>query len=578
MYFPCYTCSYSTTVKCINPPSAVVNPFSAVVKCSEQYQSGESIYCQFDITNHHCVDYHVLKWHTPLEGMTSKYLSVTRDDRALPYDGMLVKWGNPSAREYLLIRAGTTVSSIIDISLAYAMNVTGLYTVQLKTNLKYHRETHDTDFMNTQLHKQTLESTLATFQLIGGGAPKKTMGEHVRQHASTSITKRNAGVGLPPDPRFVGGTAAERALTKEIHRTSYHYISAAEDDIDDNQAHYISWFGVVDAGRIQQVKQNFHDMQNSLEQEIYTYHFNDPRCIPNVYAFTFPDVQDIYLCDKYGHSENVLGVDTKLCTIVHELSHAVSHTEDHVDGRQDCLDLATNDPAMAISNGDNYCYFAETTNIFDYGFDSIARLPNKRTYVTRGNVYIRYSDSSASTINGGYPALLKGSWGDLPDNFHAGFDSMVTLPNGKIYVTKGSQYVRYSDSSAITLDSGYPAQLLFSWGNLPADFSTGFDSAAVLPNDKTYVTSGNQYIRYSDNNAISVDSGYPSSLQGNWGNLPTSFADGFDSMALLGNGKTYVTKSKQYIRYSDSSGTEIDPGYPVPIKGNWGTIHFPGPQ
>ena len=83
------------------------------------------------------------------------------------------------------------------------------------------------------------------------------MGEYFRQCASISVTKRDSGVQqivLLLDPR---GTAAKQALTKEIHRTSYHYISAAEDDIDDNQAHYVSWFGVVDAGRIQQVKPNF---------------------------------------------------------------------------------------------------------------------------------------------------------------------------------------------------------------------------------------------------------------------------------------------------------------------------------
>ena len=46
-------------------------------------------------------------------------------------------------------------------------------------------------------------------------------------------------------------------------------------------------------------------------------------------------------------------MSTKLCTIVHELSHAVSRTNDLAAGRQNCLNLATNDPAVVINNGDN---------------------------------------------------------------------------------------------------------------------------------------------------------------------------------------------------------------------------------
>ena len=155
---------------------------------------------------------------------------------------------------------------------------------------------------------------------------------------------------------------------------------------------------------------------------------------------------------------------------------------------------------------------------------------------------------------------------------------MTTLRNGKTYVTKGSQYVRYSDSSASRVDTGYPLPLQGYWGRLTASFAAGFDSMTVLRNEKTYVTKGSQYIRYSDRSASTVDRGYPKPLQRYWGTLPASFADSFDSMALLGNGKTYVTKNKQYIRYSDSSASRVDPGYPLPIKGNWGTIKFPGPQ
>ena len=183
--------------------------------------------------------------------------------------------------------------------------------------------------------------------------------------------------------------------------------------------------------------------------------------------------------------------------MIHELGHALAKRVDDIEyGRQECLNLAARAPNRAVKNGDNYGYFTETMNIFDYGFDSIERLRNGHTYVTRGNVYICYSDNSGDTVDSGYPSLITtDNWGNLPDRFLAGFDSMVTLRNGKVYVTKGNEYVRYADGSATTIDSGYPLPLQGFWSNtLPAKFTQGFDAMAVLPNGRTYVFKDNQYI------------------------------------------------------------------------------------
>ena len=493
----------------------------------------------------------------------------------------MIKRGRPGATEYQLLKAGHTITTKIDLSVAYAMNEAGEYSLQMQTQVYYHPEAENEASRSRDV-EQTLVSTTVTFQLVEGGIPRKTLGA-LHRRVAIKFNTQQAGyqhqseAGYPLDPKFISGTAAQRALTKEIHRASYHYVSAAGDDIDDNRRHYVSWFGAVDTGHIHHVKQNYQGMKNALERDVITYVFNDPRCRPFTYAFTFKGSRRIWLCNKYIISENILGIDTKLCTIVHQLSNAVMYTNDYTYGRQTCLNLAKNSPNKAVNNGDNYCYHSETTNIFDYGFDSLTRWTNfsRYTYVTRGNIYLRYSDRSASTIDSGYPALIKGNWGNLPDSFVAGFDSMSDLLNGKTCVTKGGYYVSYSGDS---LDP-WVLPLQGFWGQLPANFAAGFDSmvAMFIPNGKTHVSKGIEYIRYSDRSPTIVDPGFPKPLQDekNWWTLPASFANGFDTMAFLGNRKFYVTKNKLYIRYS---GYDIDYSYPRPIKGNWGTIKFPGPQ
>ena len=52
--------------------------------------------------------------------------------------------------------------------------------------------------------------------------------------------------------------------------------------------------------------------------------------------------------------------------------------------------------------------------------------------------------------------------------------------------------------------------------------------------------------------------------------LARSTCETFHGQATLRNGKTYVTKGGQYVRYSDSNAGRVDSGYPRPIQGMWG--------
>jgi len=214
----------------------------------------------------------------------------------------------------------------------------------------------------------------------------------------------------------------------------------------------------------------------------------------------------------------------------------------------------------------------------DYGplisgpFDTMAHLPNGYFYATRGGSYIKYG--SNGTADGDFPKPIRGNWGDLPESFMEGFDTMATLRNGDVYVTKGGLYVKYTDHNATHVSSGYPRPIRGNWGNLPESFNEGFDSMTVLPDGYLHITKGDKWVFYTDDDATSVAGG-PTPIRGSWGNIPESFNGGFDSMATLNNGKTYIFKGTQYVRYSDLSASTVDPGYPKDIAGNWGRASSP---
>ena len=197
-------------------------------------------------------------------------------------------------------------------------------------------------------------------------------------------------------------------------------------------------------------------------------------------------------------------------------------------------------------------------------------LPDGKTYATFGNQYVRYPDAGANKIDAGYAKRIAGNWGLLPPALLDGFDLTATLPDGKTYITKGSQYVRYSETGANTIDPNYPRPIAGNWDNLSATFANGFDTMCTLPDGKTYITKGNQYVRYSDASANVIDPTYPRAIAANWGKLPKAFEVGFDTVCTLPNRKIYFTRDGQYVRYSDASANIVDPGYPKPIVSNWG--------
>lgn len=79
----------------------------------------------------------MLKWRTPLDGITSDCLTVTHNGKKLEYDGILMKRSNPGPDQFLLIPARQTVSSTFDISAGYDTSECGTYSVAVDTYLEY---------------------------------------------------------------------------------------------------------------------------------------------------------------------------------------------------------------------------------------------------------------------------------------------------------------------------------------------------------------------------------------------------------------------------------------------------------
>src|ERR1700759_2845467 len=96
------------------------------LRAEDDYKLGEPVVLTVEVENRGSDALRVLGWGPPFEErFTSSFLRVERDGEVLPYDGRLVKRGDPSADDYLTIGAGETVKTTVDVSAGYPIESPG---------------------------------------------------------------------------------------------------------------------------------------------------------------------------------------------------------------------------------------------------------------------------------------------------------------------------------------------------------------------------------------------------------------------------------------------------------------------
>ncbi len=265
---------------------------------------------------------------------------------------------------------------------------------------------------------------------------------------------------------------------------------------------------------------------------------------------------------------------------------------------------------------------------------------NEVTYLFSGNQYIRYSSSDYRYVDQGYPKEIskylreEEAFRYLPDSFedaiqaqeakgasvyvdavvasensifvfidsnchaasmeaeytsswqHLGkvknriqkenqVDAALVNGQGQVFLFSGEQYVRYSEENYQYVDDGYPKTIATSLAqeegmtDIPNMFHYGLD-AALKGKDGTYYLFKDEYY-YSTNQQQVLP------VEDTWGKTGNAFIKNpadktIDAAFMAADGKLYVFKGEQYIRYCDLEQEYVDEGYPLSIKDEWGDM------
>jgi len=151
--------------------------------------------------------------------------------------------------------------------------------------------------------------------------------------------------------------------------------------------------------------------------------------------------------------------------------------------------------------------------------------------------------------------------------------------SGRTYLFSGDQGVRYSDDTYGFVDDGYPQPLAtiltqeLGLTPLPAAFQYGIDAVLQGQDGQLYVFKDKVFQRSGQ-----ADS---QPIEGVWGTIHNNFgpADSahperisLDAALISPNGSLYAFKGDQYVRYSNPEQAWVDAGFPKLIKDNWGNL------
>lgn len=332
---------------------AAGNPLSVeLVAQSNKSMPTESVRWQITNTSNEAV--YVLRWETPLDGLSRSIFEVSQNGKPVRYMDKLVHWGHPEAKDFVKIAPGQTLSADVNLAASYEMTQAGAYTVNFEGQLSFVmaqdlKSGHVEELGGSQLDADavsiySLGRSPSYYQQLGAVSGPVSAVKAV-SYASCSSSQQTSL-----------GSAHTQAKTYAANSVSY--LNAGT-----RGARYTTWFGSYTSSRYTTVKDHFMKINNALNNGAVTY---DCYCMPSnasAFAYVYPSQPYIiHLCNAFWAAATA-GTDSKGGTIVHEMSHFTVNggTSDYAYGQSAAKSLATRTPAKAVQNADNHEYFAENT-------------------------------------------------------------------------------------------------------------------------------------------------------------------------------------------------------------------------
>lgn len=341
-----------------------INPVSIDLYASSQQEN--SLVVSTVLTNRSSKALYLLKWGTPFEEtLGADIFDVQYNNQSVKYIGRLYNRGEYKDKDFILIQAGESIESSIDLYDNYQINKNGLYSISYKGQIHYRPAVF---IKGESFALQRAEPTGTDTEIY-----------------FNATFERKISYDLPPG--FTNCSIEQSEIVSRAQDFASDMAQVASDAMNNASVptigqRYVQWFGAADVTRHNTVKTNLNNIFNVFETKKINYSCKN-ACDGGAVAYVFSaSPYSIYLCSPFWEQAET-GKDSMAGIIIHELSHfsVVAGARDVTYGYNSSIGIALQRPDDAIRGADNYKYFAENTPFItmddavpivdDYG-DSIA--------------------------------------------------------------------------------------------------------------------------------------------------------------------------------------------------------------
>lgn len=343
------------------PPAARSNPLRISMVAAPAASGGFLGSVEVTVTNTSRHAVRVPRWELPSDVLEAKIFQVTRYGHPVPYEGPMIKRGLPSAADFVVMRAGETRRTVVDLSSVYDMRHSGEYVVTLSSPLQHASLSSGQMLKNANGLPMAIQSVPLRLWVDGIDLLDA---KAIDPNAASRKPSRGGGGSVVNGITYVGCSTTQISQAGQA-------IAAARDYAENSKGYlnagtvgprYTTWFGAYTSSRYATANQHFVDIDAALDQSGGQVKINC-GCNQSYYAYVYPtQPYQIYVCRAFWNAP-LTGTDSKAGTLIHEMSHfnVVAGTDDHVYGQVGAQNLATTNPTAALNNADNHEYFAENT-------------------------------------------------------------------------------------------------------------------------------------------------------------------------------------------------------------------------
>ena len=316
-----------------------------------------TVTCSFKYTNNGNDDYYLFKRDTPLEGViNSPYIYAYGNGEPLEYKGMIVLRDAPTRKDFVLLKAGKSISASISLTDAFEFTRNTIYTIQYNKPVEYIPRDEITMCEGVGALRATTVFKSDTVLILDFSS----LSQPEAVDENLNLNDHNEVMGQSCDEAVViGGNVKQENNTLEIHEELCDSLSEATTSVK-NDKMYKKWFGKYSLQYSSRVRYIFKRSFQGLERKRIFYLINYKYCKENMIGITWWDSGFIALCNRYFQIQEMYCMQrsglTKEGAIVNLLTQMFGRTR-YITSDPKICQRFTWYPIFALHSSGNYEHF-----------------------------------------------------------------------------------------------------------------------------------------------------------------------------------------------------------------------------